>query len=581
VTHPKQLLQHLADAFRTERFPASGGETSGLSRQKSQEWFNPGLRVFPKISLICLMGWGLEFSWKAEAQAAVNSSVGVSGINAEVLHQAPYKLLGRKIGIGQVEIGRPGLLGLDKISLRNRSMLPTAVFAQDQRATKDQDVDTHAHNVAAIMISQDKVVLGVAPQARLYATAVGQLERSGQPEECRSTNFIALQNGGDVRAINFSFGESLGQDPRPNAVLDGNALLTQCIDWSARVHDVVYVIAGNQGDGGIPIPTDNFNGLNVAFTRRDRGVFRKVDFANLGNELAGVADRREGRERNLQGRRSIALVAPGSQMDLLNPDGTTTQASGTSFASPHVTATIALLQEYGDRRLAESQANPTVSKWSADSRRHEVMRAVLINSADKIEDPGDGLYLGMSRTVLNQQGKTWLDSEAYRNTSLPLDLQMGSGQLNAFRAYQQLSAGQQSPSQPVGAIGWDYQSMEATGSFQDYVFATPLQGGMYLSATLAWDRWVDLDDRNGDGEFQVGESFSDRGLNNLDLYLMPAEATDVKDSLWSSVSAVDSVEHLFFRIPSTGRYKLRVSYRDEIHPGNQSYGVAWWGVSSP
>ena len=552
-----------------------------LSSQQPEDYGNPWARVFPRISLIFLMGWILDCPLRAEAQVAVSSSVGVRGINAQVLHQSPYQLLGRKIGIGQVEIGRPGLLGFDKISLRNRSMLPAAVFAQDQRAKKDQDVDAHAHNVAALMISQDKVVLGVAPQARLYATAVGQLGRSGQPEECRSTNFIALQNGGDVRAINFSFGESLGQDPRPNAVLDGNALLTQCIDWSARVHDVVYVIAGNQGDGGIPIPTDNFNGLNVAFTRRDRGVFRKVDFANLGNELAGVADRREGRERNLQGRRSIALVAPGSQMDLLNPDGTITQASGTSFAAPHVTATIALLQEYSDRRLVESQGNPTAPQWSAHSRRHEVMRAVLINSADKMEDPGDGRYLGMSHTILNQQGKTWLDSEAYQNVALPLDLQMGSGQLNAFRAYQQLSAGQQSPAQPVGAIGWDYQSIEATGSFQDYVFATPLQGGMYLAATLAWDRWVDLNDRNGDGEFQVGESFSDRGLNNLDLYLMPAEAKDVKESLWSSVSAVDSFEHLFFRIPSTGRYKLRVSYRDQVHSENQAYGLAWWGVFSP
>ena len=509
----------------------------------------------------------------------LNSSVGAAGINAQILQEPPYNLRGRKVGIGQVEIGRPGLLGLDKVSVRNRLMLPAAVFDQDQPAERDTRIDSHAHHVAAIMISKDKEVPGVAPEARLYSAAVGLLDRSGQPEECRSANFIALQNGGDVRAINFSFGESLGQDPRPNAILDGNALLTQCVDWSARVHDVVYVIAGNQGDGGIPIPTDNFNGLNVAYTRRDQGIFRKVDFANLGNELASIADRREGRERNLAGRRSISLVAPGSQMKLLEPNGTVTQASGTSFAAPHVTATIALLQEYSDRRLSQTPAEG--SHWSGESRRHEVMRAIVINGADKIADPGDGQYLGMNRTILNQRGETWLESDAYRNPALPLDLQMGAGQLNAFRAYQQLSAGQGFPNQPVGAIGWAYDTISKSDSrteaYQDYEIADPLKANTYFSATLAWDRWVDLNDRNNNGEFDLGESFNDRGLNNLDLYLMPAEATDIKDSVGSSVSAVDSIEHLFFQIPQTGRYKLRVYYRQVVHQADQSYGLAWWG----
>jgi hypothetical protein len=133
------------------------------------------------------------------------------------------------------------------------------------------------------MISSTKASRGIAPGARLYSTAVGSLKTGGQPEECLSAQHIALQNGGDVRAINFSFGETLQRDPRPNALLDGNALLTQCIDWSARVHNVLYAIAGNQGKGGIPIPTDNFNGVNVAFTTRREGIFTKVDVSNLSD----------------------------------------------------------------------------------------------------------------------------------------------------------------------------------------------------------------------------------------------------------------------------------------------------------
>lgn len=519
------------------------------------------------------------------------SSISSGGINAEILHQEPYTLTGRKISIGQVEIGRPGQFGLDKVSLRNRMINAAGLFFRDRLATGDLYVDTHANNVASIMVSTDKLVRGVAPQARLYSSAVGDIEGNGQPQECRASNYLALQNGGDLRAINFSFGESLRQDPRPNAQLDGNALLTQCVDWSARVHDVLYVIAGNQGQGGIPIPTDNFNGVNVAFTRRDGGAFRKVDFANLGAESGALADRRVGQELNLAGRRSISLVAPGAELDLLNPDGTIVRASGTSFAAPHVTATVALLQEYGDRRLQDKMANPnSPNAWSLDSRRHEVMRSVLLNSADKIQDPGDGRYLGMSHTIVDQLGQTWLESEAHMNPLIPLDLQTGTGQLNAFRAYQQFSAGQYPiatlpPDSTVGVQGWDYGQVGVSSSqdgatFQDYVIDEPLQANSYFSATLTWDRWVDLVDSNGDGEFNVGESFRDRGLNNLDLYLMPLEATNIRESVAASTSNVDSVEHIFAPIPTTQRYKLRVYFRQQVNEPTQAYGLAWWGQGS-
>jgi hypothetical protein len=196
---------------------------------------------------------------------ALSTSVGRDGIDALRLHQAPYELTGEKIAIGQVEIGRPSLFGLDKVATPDLPVKVGRVFWLDQQPNPNQYVDGHAANVASVMASQDKRSTGVPPNALLYAAAVGPIrDRSGQPEECFASQQVALSNGGDVRSINFSFGESLGRDPRPNPVLDGNALLTQCIDWSQRVHDVLYVIAGNQGSGGIPIPTDNFNGINVA-----------------------------------------------------------------------------------------------------------------------------------------------------------------------------------------------------------------------------------------------------------------------------------------------------------------------------
>jgi hypothetical protein len=516
---------------------------------------------------------------------ALMDSVGENGINARQLQEPPLNLTGRKIAIGQIEIGRPARFGLDKAGSTNRSVRPGRLFFRDAPAEANDLVDNHAGRVASILISRDKTLTGVAPEATLYASAVGSESRSEQPEECLAAQTVALQNGGDVRAINYSFGESLTRDPRENPVLDGNALLTQCLDWLARTHNVLQVIAGNQGRGGFPIPTDTFNGVVIANSMRVGNQFRKADYLSLGSEPDVVIGRDPATESNLGPRRSVSLLAPGRDIRTLTPDGEAAPAdSGTSFATPHVVATLALLQEFGDRsiRQALESPNPQDSHWSLDARRQEVMKAVLMNSADKLADPGDGRYLGMSRTVLNQRNQTWLESDAHESTEIPLDAQIGTGHLNALRAYEQFSPGQWGADRAIPPIGWDYRAVgigsDDTPAYRDYEFEAPLQGGSFVSVTLAWNRAVDLLDRNENDQYDLGETFRDRGLNNLDIHLMRADDNDISDSIWSSNSEVDSVEHLFHEIPETGRYKIRVVYRDRINNVVQPYALAWWAV---
>ncbi|AFY76549.1 subtilisin-like serine protease [Pleurocapsa sp. PCC 7327] len=501
------------------------------------------------------------------------STVGESGINAYKLHQDPYNLLGRKIAIGQVEIGRPGKFGLDKAATWNPPIPLAGVFYRNKQAKPNENVDNHAMMVANVMVSHDKRLPGVAPGAKLYSAAIGSLTESGQPEECLASQHVALQNGGDVRAINFSFGESLQRDARENAVLDGNALLTQCIDWSARVHNVLYTIAGNQGTGGIPIPTDHFNGITTAYTAKRQGKFKKVDFANLSSQPTGSGSRLIKREINAGTRRSVSLLAPGNKIRLYDLKGTINEVSGTSFAAPHITASIALLQEYGDRQLRKSR-----SDWSLDSRRHEVMKAVLLNSADKLQDKGDGLLLGMTRTTLTKNNRNWLESDAYKDPKIPLDMEMGTGHLDAFRAYEQFSAGRWSPQNPVPSRGWDYRTVAANGD-RDYVLEQPLKANSFVSITLTWNRLVELNDANNNKQYDIGEDFRDRGLNNLDIYLMSADETNTAKSTCASISDVDSVEHIFCPIPKSGRYKIRVSYRQQVNEGTQPYALAWWTVA--
>ncbi|MBD1216444.1 MAG: S8 family serine peptidase [Aphanizomenon flos-aquae Clear-A1] len=522
-----------------------------------------------------LIFWSLGFSCLTLPVFAGNklaNFLDTNGIDALKLHQAPYNLTGRKIAIGQVEIGRPGMFGWDKAVSKNRSVSPLAVFLRNAPAKSNIGVDPHAYNVSGVMVSQDKAFPGVAPNARLYSSAVGSVKKIGQPEECLSAQHIALQNGGDVRAINFSFGEPLDRDPRPEAILDGNALLTLCIDWSSSVHDVVYSIAGNQGKGGIPIPTDNFNAINVAFSSEQKGIFNKVHVSNLTSANQAIENRLAGKEFNLAGRSAISLVAPGTNIPLLNPDGKLNKSTGTSFAAPQVTATVALLQEFVDKQLRTKQPH-----WTINARRHQVMKAILLNSADKIKDSGDGLRLGMTRTLIDKQNLDWLATAAYKNAKIPLDAQMGAGHLNAFRAYQQLNGGEWKPTLTVPPIGWDYGIIN-TNSSQEYALEKSLKKNSFVAITLSWDRLVELNDKNNNQQYDLDETFVNKGLNDLDVYLVQENGKNDQVVVCASMSELDSIEHIFCPVPTHGNYKIRVQFKKQINKPTQSYALAWWTI---
>ncbi len=541
-------------------------------------------------------------------------SIGPNGIDALRLQRSPFNLTGRKIVIGQVEVGRPPMFGVDKAQDKLKRIQPeysffhfklNQVFYRDRLAissnltmdppidgeTLQTQVDPHATQVASIILGQHKLLQGIAPNARVYSAAAGGIMRGAQREDCLAAQTVALQNSNDVRAINLSFGESLSEDPRPNALLDGNSLLTQCVDWSARVQNVLYVIAGNQGKGGIPIPTDHYNGMTIAsskaVTDRYDNRYSKIDFSNLGDTLPSLSQPRRGKESNAGNRRQVALSAPGHRITVRKLNGQITTATGTSFATPHVTGTVALLQEWGDRQLVKSckRGRGCSLPWTPDSRRHEVMKVVLMNAADKLQDSGDGNLLGMSRTMMQKNNQDWFTSKSSTSVNLPsdsasnpspLNVQFGTGHLNASRAHQQFDGGQWRPG-IVPPIGWDYRTIDQS-RVVDYAISPELKANSYISLTLAWDRRVDLQDRNLNGKFDLTETFVDRGLNNLDLYLMAMDEQDTGRSMASSISDVDSIEHIFHKIPRSGRYKIRVVFRSQINEPTQAFALAWWSV---
>ncbi len=290
--------------------------------------------------------------------------------------------------------------------------------------------------------------------------------------------------------------------------------------------------------------------------------------------------RKFGSINNLQGqpdfpRTAISLIAPGQDVAVLGHGDMATLGNGTSAATPHVTATVALLQQYMVQQMSLPTPNP---RFGPNSQRHEVMKAVMMNAADKL----NGVH-GSTRDILSLNGMNWLSSPAATDDSVPLDPYIGAGHLNAKRSVQQYKPGEYDPG-TVPPIAWDYHSVGGS-STQEYIFNQQIGGG-YIAATLAWDRRVVKVGSPSQTNYLEGDEFVNNdlmhSLNNLDLYLMPATSNDLSQAVAKSISTVMSVEHIFFDIPSAGNYKLVV--HNNLTGGigdSQNYAIAWWFGNAP
>jgi hypothetical protein len=492
----------------------------------------------------------------ASRAAADQAANGRNGVNAQVTGLTGGG--GRGV-IGQVEDRRPGKALYDSNSNSASNTFPAGVFFQTsggQDAANSLNIGNHPTGVAGVMIGQNGSLTGrtdtdvsyplyegVAQGALLYADAAGDFDEVDLVE---SINRMAKISGGGVQALNMSFDIPISFPESPN----GNSYLTLFLDWSARQHDILYVGSwGNTLSAANRSPADMFNGLVVGASMQPSSDNFWRKFATDVNSADGLGD--TGTETM-----HIDLLAPGKNIHVLETnDSAHTNAAGTSYSAPLVTGSVALLQDFVRTPHPGNFTNAT---------KHQVMKAVMMNSADKLAG-----VQGAYRTAIDQNDLDWTQSEAFNDPATPLDDQMGTGLLNVQRAITQLEPGRFGPGAPVPLIGWDYGLTPAPAQSIEYFFNQPLGGGQYITITLAYDRPVFCSCFD---DYVTGSAFQPSTFPDIDLFLEQIDGTIIA----SSTSKNLSVEHIFSTNLPAGSYKIVVTHNFDDTGESTNYGLAWW-----
>lgn len=442
--------------------------------------------------------------------------------------------------------------------------------------------DRHATWVGAVLggrtggASQGQWQTGIAGGADLRSGALASSWSGAAYAGGFSFNFASFATPyntffGSANVVNSSWGFT---------DVGGSNFFTVAMDGVAddRPSTTFVVSAGNSGPNPDTVgsPGSGYNAITVGAFQNNSNIYNSIaTFSSRGPQsyhdpvngtIAGV-------------RAAVDITAPGTNLTAAffggqaggnNPtlSGSTNNpganlyssaVAGTSFSSPIVAGGAALIHS--------ASLNDVTLALNAASRDARVVKAVLLNSADKVPGWNNGqiAHTNGNGGVLTQQA---------------LDYTYGTGAMNLDRAYDNYMSGTRDVAGTlsgnlgvVAAEGWDFGIVQQ-GVINSYNIATPLLGGSAFTLTLTWFR-----DRSWDG-------VSGTALNNAQVDLDLSVVDTVTGLVISeSVSDYNVVEHLHFTLPSTSLYRIDVNYFQELFDlvgtSQEQYGLAWSGTAVP
>lgn len=373
------------------------------------------------------------------------------------------------------------------------------------------------------------------------------------------TAFLTGVNGQTADVINSSWGSGgVGQT--------GFTIRTVALDsLSNQTGKLIVFSAGNDGPNPNTVgdPAVGANIFSVGALHFDGAAFSTIaNFSSRGpqswyNPNTGLTVPNS--------KAPVDISAPGDTLTLAFYGGTTGgntggaasggpdffsfNVQGTSFAAPIVAGGAAL--------LIDAARGMNVAPKGTDAR---VVKAVMMNSTDK--------PAGWTNNPTNPGG-VW-------TTSQGLDWVYGAGALNLNRGFDQMFAGDRDVAGTGGGtiqpIGWDYGQV-SNGSPNNYLFNSVLQAGSPFAATLNWFS-------NDLFNFTTLTGAAAGSLFDLNLQLLrgtPGNETLVAQSIATNGNLT---EHIYFTIPTTDNYFLRVVFGGTIYNFtgdalSEEYGLAW------
>ncbi|RRN71967.1 peptidase S8 [Peribacillus simplex] len=244
-----------------------------------------------------------------------------------------------------------------------------------ENAVDDNGHGTHVSGIIAAKADNGYSMQGINPVAKIMPVKVLDSSGSGDMEKVALGIKYAVDHGAKV--INLSLG---GEYSRT---------IEYALKHAAAKNVMVVVASGNDGMEGLSYPASSKYAISVGATN---ALDLVSDYSNYGSKLD--------------------MVAPGTGIPSLVPNGNVTYMDGTSMAAPHVAAATALLLS----------GNPGLKVNEVREILHETSEYVAFEEEDNV-DPYEGYEPEDGEIIIPEE-------------ELPVgkDLVSGFGRLNAYSA---------------------------------------------------------------------------------------------------------------------------------------------------